>query len=57
MSNKKVDQRAHIAMKMVADIFLKSTTKFSNLSKLPKLSEVDEKLKQRALAAIESKSP
>jgi hypothetical protein len=36
---------------------MNSTTKFSNLTKLPKLNEVEERLKQRALQAIQSKSP
>lgn len=38
MKNKKEDPRAPIALKIVADIFLRSTTKFSSTTKLPKLT-------------------
>lgn len=38
MKAKKQDPRAYIAMRMLADIFLRSTTKFSSTAKLPKLT-------------------
>jgi hypothetical protein len=44
-------------MNMMADLFLRSITRFSPLSKLPKLTAVDERLKERALQAIQAKSP
>ena len=57
INNNKSETRVHIAMNMMADLFLRSVTRFSPLSKLPKLSAVDERLKERALQAIKSKSP
>ncbi len=55
--NNKPDLRVPIAMNMMADLFLRSITRFSPLSKLPKLTAVDERLKERALQAIQAKSP
>ena len=57
MNKNKADPRAYIAMNMLGDLFLRSISRFSPTSKLPKLTEVDERLKQRALQAIQSKSP
>ena len=45
LSNNKSEPRVHLAMNMMADLFLRSITRFSPLSKLPKLTAVDERLK------------
>ena len=45
IANNKPDPRVPIAMNMMADLFLRSITRFSPLSKLPKLTAVDERLK------------
>lgn len=57
ISNSRSDPRVPIAMNMMADLFLRSITRFSPLSKLPKLTAVDERLKERVLQAIQAKSP
>ena len=56
MNKSKPDTRSHIAFKMTADLFLKYISRISGLANLPKLNEVDERLKQRTLQAIKSES-
>lgn len=57
MNKNKTDPRAYIAMNMLADLFLRSISRFSPISKLKKLTEVDETIRQKALEVIQSKSP